>query len=177
MQIQEVGQKPLKQNQLDTNDCFILDTAGSNIFVWTGKQCNKKEKDESITKAQGFITAKHYPSWTNVVRVVESGEPSIFTQYFQSWQGKGDLHPRLVRSAAARPTPLAEKSGGEVPEFMPDDGTGDMEIFRVENFELVPVPVENYGKFFGGDSYVIKYRSKNGKWIVYYWQVRINYYD
>lgn len=171
MEIQSIAQKPLLQNQLDTSDCFILDTVDANLFVWIGKQCNKKEKDEAMSKAQGFLTSKHYPGWTHVERIVEGAEPSIFRQYFQTWQGTGELHPRLIRSAAAKPTPLAEKSGGEIPEFMPDDGSGQVEIFRVENFELVPVDPENYGKFFGGDSYVIKYHSTDGKWIIYIWQV------
>jgi len=170
MEIKQVGQKPLKQNQLDTNDCFILDTVDSNLFVWIGKRCNKKEKDEAMNKAQGFLTSKHYPAWTHVERIVEAGEPAAFRQYFQGWQGVGELHPRLIRSAAAKPTPLAEKSGGEIPEFMPDDGSGEVEIYRIENFELAPVDPENYGKFFGGDSYVIKYCSTNSKWIIYIWQ-------
>ncbi|KAB0801152.1 hypothetical protein PPYR_05506 [Photinus pyralis] len=170
MQIQEVGQKPLKQSHLDTNDCFILETGGANLFIWIGKKCNKKEKDEAMVKAQNFLQTKNYPAWTHVERIVEDGEPSSFRQYFQGWRGVQELHPRLIRSAAARPTPLDEKSGGELPEFMPDDGSGDVKIYRVENYELVPVPVENYGKLFGGDSYVIKYHCTNGKWIIYYWQ-------
>ncbi|KAK4871750.1 hypothetical protein RN001_015874 [Aquatica leii] len=170
MQIQQIGQKPLKQNQLDVSDCFILETGDANLFVWIGKQCNKKEKSEAMVKAQDFLKTKNYPTWTHVERIVQDAEPSTFRQYFQSWQGTGELHPRAIRSAAAKPTVLAEKSGGELPEFMPDDGSGEMEIYRVENFELVPVPVENYGKFFGGDSYVIKYRSTKGKWLIYYWQ-------
>ncbi|KAF5294711.1 hypothetical protein FQA39_LY00195 [Lamprigera yunnana] len=170
MQIQQVGQMPLKQSQLDTNDCFILETGDANLFAWIGKKCNKKEKDEAMVKAQDFLKSKGYPTWTHVERVVEGAESSAFRQYFQSWQAVGELHPRAIRSAAAKPTVLAEKSGGEIPEFMPDNGSGEVEIYRVENFELVPVPRENYGKFFGGDSYVIKYHSNNGKWIIYYWQ-------
>lgn len=57
---------------------------------------------------------------------------------------------------------------------MPDDGSGDKEIYRVENFELVPVSADTYGKFFGGDSYVIKYKYFDGareKYIIYFWQV------
>jgi len=32
-----------------------------------------------------------------------------------------------------------------------------LEIWRVEKFELVPVPKKNYGEFFSGDSYVLLY--------------------
>lgn len=66
-------------------------------------------------------------------------------------------------------------SCGPAVDFMPDDCTGDLDIFRVEDFELIPVDPNNYGKFFGGDSYVIKYTYQDGgreKYIIYFWQVR-----
>lgn len=57
---------------------------------------------------------------------------------------------------------------------MPDNGEGDAEVFRVEDMDLVPIPVENYGFFFGGDSYVVKYEYKNKRggtgYVLYYWQ-------
>jgi hypothetical protein len=56
-----------------------------------------------------------------------------------------------------------------------DDGKGHKDIYRVEGFEIVPVPEEVHGMFFGGDSYVIVYTyDKQGRQgnVVYYWQVR-----
>ena len=58
--------------------------------------------------------------------------------------------------------------------FVPDDGKGTKEIFRVQNFDLVPLDEGVYGKFFGGDSYVIKYSYEKGGGlghIIYFWQV------
>ena len=55
-----------------------------------------------------------------------------------------------------------------------DDGSGNVEVWRIENFELVLQPKELYGTFFGGDSYVILYTyQKNNKscFVVYYWLV------
>lgn len=49
-----------------------------------------------------------------------------------------------------------------------------IEIWRVENFELEPVPEGTYGFFFGGDSYVMKYTYEidgNERYIIYFWQV------
>lgn len=173
MEVSKVSSKPLQQSVLDTNDCFILDTTDANIYVWVGKKCNTKERNEGMTKAQNFLTAEHYPSWTQVVRVVEGAEPSIFQQYFQTWKGVGELHSRLIRSTDEEPRSKEEvKSAGEAPEYMPDDGSGEVEIFRVENFELVPVGEEAYGKFFGGDSYIVKYRY-GSKYIIYIWQVSV----
>ena len=55
-----------------------------------------------------------------------------------------------------------------------DNGDGKKEIFRVQDFDLVPLDEEVYGKFFGGDSYVIKYTfENNGRpgYVIYFWQV------
>jgi len=60
--------------------------------------------------------------------------------------------------------------------FCPDNGLGKTELWRVENFELAPVPPEKHGMFFGGDSYVLKYTySDKGRenHIIYFWQVCI----
>lgn len=80
--------------------------------------------------------------------------------------GGSTVRSRGTRSVADE----CEPSDG----FMPDNGSGDKEIYRVENFELAPVSPNTYGKFFGGDSYVIKYKyHTNGqeKYILYFWQV------
>ena len=70
---------------------------------------------------------------------------------------------------------LLLKQGGAAPGFSPDDGTGQKEIWRIENFELAPVDPAAYGMFFGGDSYVIKYTYDKGC-IIYFWQVIIENY-
>ena len=54
-----------------------------------------------------------------------------------------------------------------------------VEIFRIENFDMVPVEDEKmHGKFFGGDCYVIRYSYQNSEgrdaYIVYFWQVSFN---
>lgn len=68
---------------------------------------------------------------------------------------------------------LLAKSSGRAFGFMPDDGKGKPEVFRVENFELAPSKTDP-GFFFGGDSYVIKYtylKNKRENYIIYMWQV------
>lgn len=100
MEVTKVASKPLQQSMLDTNDCFIL--AGSNIFVWIGKKCNNKERSEAMRIGQQFLAENNYPDWTQVVRVIEGGEVSEFTQYFQGWRGTGELNRRLIRSIPAR---------------------------------------------------------------------------
>ena len=74
---------------------------------------------------------------------------------------------------------LLLKQGGAAPGFLPDDGSGQKEIYRVENFELAPISSAADGMFFGGDSYVIKYTySVNGRerYIIYFWQVALEFW-
>ena len=56
---------------------------------------------------------------------------------------------------------------------MPDDARGSVQIWRVEDYELVDWPKNRYGIFFQGDSYVVLYTygKLNDKFIIYYWLV------
>ncbi|XP_054272999.1 gelsolin, cytoplasmic isoform X2 [Macrosteles quadrilineatus] len=171
----KIADKPLRQDMLDTNDAFILDTVTSGIYVWVGKKSTTQEKVEALKNGQAFLKEKNYPSWTKISRVVEQAEPAGFREYFGTWTNtfgrrgsSGSNSPvrnRGVRSVLYDCDPAVG--------FMPDDGNGEMEIYRVENFELVPVERNTYGRFFGGDSYVIKYKYHDGpqeKYIIYFWQ-------
>lgn len=77
-----------------------------------------------------------------------------------------------VKSLHREKLRLLLKQGGAAPGFYPDDGSGQKEIYRVENFELKAIHESACGMFFGGDSYVIKYTYDGGRrYIVYFWQV------
>lgn len=188
LQVQPISTKPLKQEMLKTEDCFILDT-GSGIYVWVGKGATDQEKRQSMARAQNFLTEKKYPSWTQVHRIVENAETAPFKQYFATWRDRGMTHSRIIRAALDMDDSEEEgadvefdiqmlndlkKSGGSAIGFMPDNGEGEAEVWRIENFEMVPVDPHTYGLFFGGDSYVIKYEYRNKRgghgFVIYYWQ-------
>lgn len=187
LKVETVAQKPLRQDMLDRNDCFILDT-GSGIYVWVGKSATQQEKSQAMTKAQGFLQEKKYPAWTNVQRIVEGAESAPFKQYFSTWRDVGMSHSRLIRAANDDDSDTAEneefdpsilhalkKSGGRAIGFMPDNGEGEIEaVWRIENFDLAEISPEMYGMFYGGDSYVIKYHYVNKRggqgYVIYYWQ-------
>lgn len=61
---------------------------------------------------------------------------------------------------------------------MPDDAKGSVQIWRVEDYELVDWPKSRYGIFFQGDSYVILYTygKQNDRFIIYYWLVSCTIY-
>ncbi|XP_069161858.1 gelsolin, cytoplasmic isoform X3 [Procambarus clarkii] len=191
IQTRMIGEKPLEQSMLNSGDCFLLDT-GSGVYVWIGSGSSKKEKVKSMEMAANYMEKKGYPKWRSVQRVVEKAEPAVFKAYFKTWKepqeqlGLGRVFTQRQMSAVtatetdfnvsslhAEKRRLLQKNAGPAFGFMPDDGSGKIEIWRIENFELEPVDESAYGFFFGGDSYVMKYTyeiSGNQRYILYFWQ-------
>ncbi|XP_046804094.1 gelsolin isoform X1 [Lucilia cuprina] len=194
LKIEAIAQKPLRQEMLDTRDCFILDT-GSGIYVWVGRGSTPKEKADSMSKAQEFLRTKKYPAWTQIHRIVESAESAPFKQYFATWRDAGMSHTRLVRSALGYDTDDSEfevddvdsvlknlkERGGRAIGFMPDNGentieeitqyytsSGSNEVTRntLEFDENMPL--------LGYSAYVITYKfeSKHGDTgsLIYVWE-------
>lgn len=138
-----------------------------------------------------FIQTKKYPTWTPVHRVVEGTESAPFKQYFATWRDVGMSHTRLIRAANDNdadgsfddgdddfdPAVLhaLKKSGGRALGFMPDNGEGDVEVWRIKDKDVVQVDPEVLGVFFGDSSYVVKYHYANKRGgegdVIYYWQV------
>ncbi|XP_042200238.1 advillin-like, partial [Callorhinchus milii] len=58
---------------------------------------------------------------------------------------------------------------------MVDDGSGQTEVWRIENLELTPVEPEKCGFFYGGDCYLVLYTylvNRRERFILYIWQGR-----
>ncbi|XP_053946203.1 gelsolin [Anastrepha ludens] len=190
LKIDPISTKPLRQEMLDTNDCFILDT-GSGIYVWVGRRSTQREKSDAMNKAQEFLRTKKYPAWTQVHRVVEGAESAPFKQYFATWRDAGMAHTRLVRSAMGYDSDDSDfadlidvedlkKSGGSAIGFMPDNGENDIKEVvqyvnkhgRVDTVRNV-VQLQPNMPLLGFASYLItyKYNNKNGEAgiIIYVW--------
>ncbi|XP_020500770.2 advillin [Labrus bergylta] len=185
MKVTEVASRPLVQDLLNHDDCFFLDQGGIKVFVWKGKKANKAERQAAMSRALEFIKAKNYPISTNVETVNDGAESALFKQLFQRWsvkdqtQGLGKAH---TRGKVAHIT--QEKFDANLMHLMPevaaqermvDNGTGEVEVWRIENVELVPVDPEWYGYFYGGDCYLILYTYQvNSKrcYLLYMWQGR-----
>ncbi|XP_063290342.1 macrophage-capping protein [Pelobates fuscus] len=85
MQVTRVGHGGVFQKeQLLSDDCFILDTAGK-LYVWKGKKANKEEREQSLQVANEFLTYMHYPPTTQVQVVSEGNETPLFKQFFKNW--------------------------------------------------------------------------------------------
>lgn len=194
LKIDPISQKPLRQEMLNSQDCFILDT-GSGIYVWVGRGATQKEKTDSLSKAQEFLRSKKYPAWTQIHRIVEGAESAPFKQYFATWRDVGMSHTRLVRSALGYDSDNSEfdvddvdsvlktlkEKGGRAIGFMPDNGrnelseitvyssvpgTNDVQKEKISYTETLPLKSHN--------AYVIpyNYHDKNDETgtLVYVWE-------
>ncbi|NXE40465.1 VILI protein, partial [Ptilorrhoa leucosticta] len=183
--IQEVAIRPLTQDMLLHEDCYILDQGSTRIFVWKGKNANKEEKQQAMSRALGFIKAKNYPDSTSVETENDGSESAIFRQLFQKWtlpnqsSGLGKTHTvgkvAKVEQVKFDATTLHAKPQMAAQQKMVDDGSGEVEVWRVENNELVPVEKKWLGHFYGGDCYLVLYTYFVGpkvNRIIYLWQGR-----
>ncbi|XP_040460470.1 villin-1 isoform X1 [Falco naumanni] len=183
--VQEVAVRPLTQDMLLHEDCYILDQGGLKIFVWKGKNANKEEKQQAMNRALSFIKAKNYPDSTSVETENDGSESTLFRQLFQKWtvpnqtSGLGKTHTvgkvAKVEQVKFDATTLHAKPQMAAQQKMVDDGSGEVEVWRVENKELVPVEKRWLGHFYGGDCYLVLYTYFVGpkvNRIIYLWQGR-----
>ncbi|XP_072699092.1 advillin isoform X1 [Canis lupus baileyi] len=204
--VTEVAARPLVQDLLNHDDCYILDQSGTKIYVWKGRGATKTEKQMAMSKALtrvdeprgmrlqsktgheisgSFIQMKGYPGSTNVETINDGAESAMFKQLFQKWSVK-DQAVGLGKTFGAGKiakvfqdkfdvTVLHSKPEVAAQERMVDDGNGKVEVWRIENLELVPVERQWYGFFYGGDCYLVLYTYEmSGKphYILYIWQGR-----
>ncbi|XP_040208728.1 villin-like protein [Rana temporaria] len=180
--VQEIATKPLTQDLLQHQDCHILDQGGVKIFVWRGKDSSVEEKKAAFSRAVGFIQAKGYPATTNVEVVNDGAESAMFKQLFQNWRDFGEIQGLGkayslgkiakvdqvkfdINQLYARPELAAEQR-------MVDDASGNVQVWRVENLELKEVDPKTYGRFYGGDCYLVLYtyvKSAKPNYLLYMW--------
>ncbi|CAL1537095.1 unnamed protein product [Lymnaea stagnalis] len=179
LRIQEVKPGPLSKKDLLSDDSFIIDNGPSGAWLWIGKKASPREKKEAMRNAVGFLKKKGYPSDTKVTRVVEGAEPTDFKCLFKDWPqppppGKVYTRSRIAKTVQTKfdAATLHTNHALAAETQMVDDGTGKVEIWRIENFEMVPIESVHYGEFYGGDCYVIFYTyTVQGReaYIIYYW--------
>ena len=177
MKMEEVGRSPLNKDLLGSDDVYILD-ADQEVYVWVGKGANKEERKEAMMYAAKYLTEKNKPSFTPIVRVVENAETAVFKSKFKVWP-----QPMVVKATSNNKVAKVEQKAVDVKgmhvqkkpqdEATVDDGSGKIEIWRIEDFKMAPLDKDSYGQFFGGDSYIVFYTyqvNKKDNWIIYMWQ-------
>uniref|UniRef100_A0A8C9T713 Scinderin like b n=1 Tax=Scleropages formosus TaxID=113540 RepID=A0A8C9T713_SCLFO len=156
---------PFKQEMLSLSECYILDNGvDGKIFVWKGPDSNMAERKAAMSAAQNFIKEKNYPKSTQVNLqhpACAALKPYVIGRIAKIEQVPFDASTLHSNSA------MAAQHG------MVDDGSGKVQIWRVEGGDKVAVDPATYGQFFGGDCYLILYTYKQGgkeQHIIYTWQ-------
>lgn len=183
--VTEIAQRPLQQNMLNHNDCYCLDNCGQQVFVWKGKGATKEEKSGCMNKALQYMSAKGYGNNVQMEVVNDGAESALFRSCFASWkdafavagskQAPKQSNIAKVEKTKFDASTLHQKPHVAAQERMVDDGSGQVDVFRVENNQLSPVPAEQRGKFYGGDCYIVFYTYMLGtlpNYIIYIWQGR-----
>uniref|UniRef100_A0A8V0XJ42 Scinderin n=1 Tax=Gallus gallus TaxID=9031 RepID=A0A8V0XJ42_CHICK len=173
-------ENPFSMAMLLSEECFILDNgAARKIFVWKGKDANPQERKAAMKNAETFVQQMNYPANTQIQVLPEGGETPIFKQFFKDWKdkdqsdgfGKVYVTERVAKIEQIEfdATKLHESPQMAAQHNMIDDGSGKVQIWRVESSGRVPVEPETYGQFYGGDCYIILYTYPKGQ-IIYTWQ-------
>ncbi|KAG8003263.1 Gelsolin [Nibea albiflora] len=175
---------PFKQDMLSQDECYILDNGANNkIFVWKGRNANADERKAGFSAANKFIQDKNYPPNTQIRVMPAGGETTIFKQFFFNWLDKdettGPSQAYIIGSIARveqipfDASKLHSDTSMAAQHGMVDDGSGKVQIWRVEGSDKVEVDPSTYGQFFGGDCYLVLYSYNDGgreKHIIYTWQ-------
>uniref|UniRef100_G3VGZ2 Scinderin n=1 Tax=Sarcophilus harrisii TaxID=9305 RepID=G3VGZ2_SARHA len=177
MQVSVVSEEnPFSKSMLLSEECFILDHgAARQIFVWKGKDANPKERKAAMKTAEDFLKQMNYPLNTQIQVLPEGGETPMFKQFFNDWRGPEEFGKVCTdRVARVQQVPFDAQKLHECPKMaaqhhMVDDGSGTVEIWRVESTGQVPVDPKTYGEFYGGDCYILLYTYAKGQ-IIYTWQ-------
>uniref|UniRef100_A0A3B3ZE23 Gelsolin-like domain-containing protein n=1 Tax=Periophthalmus magnuspinnatus TaxID=409849 RepID=A0A3B3ZE23_9GOBI len=175
---------PFKQAMLSAEECYILDNGvDRNIFVWKGPKANTSERKAAMSAGQKFIRDKGYSNKTQIQVLPAGAETTLFKQFFSDWKDKDETTGpskayAIGRIAKIKQEPfdassLHSNKTMAAQHGMVDDGSGKVQIWRVEDGANVPVDPASYGHFYGGDCYLILYSYRLGgreQHIIYTWQ-------
>ncbi|XP_061094190.1 scinderin like a [Conger conger] len=175
---------PFTQDTLSPSECYIVDNIKNNkIFLWKGPEANKAERKAAMAAAEAFLKDKHYGSNVQIEVLPGGAESALFKEFFVNWLDKYETTcPSqayvIGRIARVEQVPfdastLHSNNAMAAQHCMVDDGSGKVQIWRIQGGKKVEVDRENYGHFYGGDCYLIlyTYRPNGGeKHIIYIWQ-------
>ncbi|KAK1334869.1 hypothetical protein QTO34_004440 [Cnephaeus nilssonii] len=173
-------ENPFSVAMLLSEECFILDHgAAKQIFVWKGKDANPRERKAAMKTAELFLDQMNYSTKTQIQVLPEGGETPIFKQFFKDWRDKdqSDGFGKVYvteKVAQVKQIPFDASKLHSSPQMaaqhnMVDDGSGKVQIWRVESNGRIEINQNSYGEFYGGDCYIILYTYPRGQ-IIYTWQ-------
>jgi len=184
LELVEIGSARLFKAMLVETECYILDTV-TEMFVWTGKKAPLKMKNQVMKLGKSILEQRDF--WTSPVqRELPGAESVLFKEKFADWGGNIPIQMQQVpvglNTAQAQEQQKIDvlklhdvSKRPHKEDVIIDDGTGKMEIWRVEDNHKVDVSKSLYGQFFSGESYVILYTyvfKNKDCFLIYFWQGR-----
>ncbi|KAJ6795206.1 villin-2 [Iris pallida] len=162
----------LTKGMLENNKCYLLD-CGAEIFVWTGRITQVEDRKSASKAAEEFITNENRPRTTRITQVIQGFETQSFKSKFESWpvgtgtgtsggeEGRGKVAALLKQQGvdvkgASKGSPVNE----EIPPLL--EGSGKLEVWRINGSAKTPIPTEDIGKFYSGDCYIVLYTYHPG---------------
>ncbi|CAM8963769.1 unnamed protein product [Rhodiola kirilowii] len=160
----------LSKSLLENDKCYLLD-CGAEVFVWVGRVTQLEERKTASQLAEEFITSQNRPKATRITRVIQGYESHSFKANFDSWpsgsatstpeEGRGKVAALLKQQGvgikgSAKAVPVNE----EVPPLL--EGGGKTEVWRINGSAKTPVLLEDIGKFYSGDCYIVLYTYHTG---------------
>uniref|UniRef100_A0A8B9ZWL2 Gelsolin-like domain-containing protein n=1 Tax=Anas zonorhyncha TaxID=75864 RepID=A0A8B9ZWL2_9AVES len=162
--VQEIATRPLTQDLLQHEDCYILDQGGYKIYVWRGKASNQEEKKAAFTRA--VVSSANNRGSAGVCMLLCIHWVLAFILL---------VHAAKVEQVKFDTTQLHARPELAAEQRMVDDASGDIEVWRIEDLQMQPVNPKTYGQFYGGDCYLVLYtylRSGRPHYVLYMWQGR-----
>ncbi|KAH0937530.1 hypothetical protein HID58_004991 [Brassica napus] len=156
----------LQKELLDTNKCYILD-CGLELFVWKGKNTSIDQRKRTSETAEEFFRSSERPK-SNLVSVMEGFETVMFRSKFDSWpatsavaepqHGRGKVAALLQRRGVNVQGLVKTSSSSSKDEPKPYiDGTGNLQVWRINREEKIPLEAAEQSKFYTGDCYIFQY--------------------
>ncbi|KAB1200164.1 Villin-2 [Morella rubra] len=161
----------LSKSLLENNKCYLLD-CGAEIFVWVGRVTQVEERKAAIQVAEEFVSSQNRPKATRITRLIQGYETHSFKSNFDTWpsgsttpaneEGRGKVAALLKQQGVGvkgmtKSAPVNE----EVPPLL--EGGGKMEVWRINGSAKTPLPVQDIGKFYSGDCYIVLYTYHSGE--------------
>ncbi|XP_039126962.1 villin-2-like [Dioscorea cayenensis subsp. rotundata] len=161
----------LSKEMLKNNKCYLLD-CGSEIFIWVGRATQLEDRKATSRAAEEFTINQSRPKMTRITQVIQGFETHSFKSNFESWsastvtasgeEGRGKVaallkQQRVDMKGMTKGSPLNE----EVPPLL--EAGGKLEVWCINGSAKTPLPMEEIGKFYGGDCYIIHYTYHSGE--------------
>ena len=73
----------ISQNELDTDDVFVLD-AGFHLYIWTGKKASKAERVKALFMTEKYLRESDRPDVLPITEIKQSNSDRSIYQNFNS---------------------------------------------------------------------------------------------